>query len=810
MNFFLFKQLATDLRQGFKQFSENRSLFLVLMLSLMAAQILAQLIIVIADSSVWFLPSGLNSEASYFTVRRADAKGHIEDASRFDTSLIQQRSQKLANISWYAEHEVEITDKKGSRGRQQIATASSDLLTTLHLKLQLGEQPLNSKVPAVYLTDQSWRDWYHRDPNVLKNSLWILDDQYVISGILPKNFSGLSNTQLTVVLIGTTNFGWATQSEVSSMEVDAFGSMVPDKWIVGSLQPAVQQKQLTEIIEQINANIVSLTADRQTFDNMETQLTLFSGIHRDPTTLAHIETIISLLAMALLLLSVIVFSTYLQISMDQLSSRKGEFQMRFVMGATKTSIIRQLVQESLGSLFLISIFAVTLTFVIGFQIHKFALFSHLNFHLSGFIFVKLVFITFVVVTLLTGALQALVVARKLNTQRTLSGVLNSRSLLHRKQSVSLFVIQVALSLLFLSLALNTANNLIKLKKVDYGFQPKGVSFVRIGINSMGSFDESESIIDVDLIASGLKDAGEGIVQKMAIGRRIPLGDALEAGQLALITRHKAISVDINYVSSSFFETLENSQLSQSRVTPGSLVLSASAMNELGMDSQQLTKSTVFVTKRNQSPIQYAVSGVVQDVHYYSAVQDIKPTVYVIIDKFDVLLDSLILKQQSNKEVLSKEINTLLGSKYKISTNNTVQELIDQNLNAEHQVNNLMIFISILSLLLVAAGIVVMVRQYVAAKLNTVAIHIIIGAKHNSLMGIYIQDLWLPFSLGALGYLLLLPLLTFLPKVVLLEQLISLPVILLSLVGLGMSFLGYFIWLSRNLVKTAPAALLIQR
>jgi len=113
-------------------------------------------------------------------------------------------------------------------------------------------------------------------------------------------------------------------------------------------------------------------------------------------------------------------------------------------------------------------------------------------------------------------------------------------------------------------------------------------------------------------------------------------------------------------------------------------------------------------------------------------------------------------------------------------------------------------------LLVAAGIVVMVRQYVAAKLNTVAIHIIIGAKHNSLMGIYIQDLWLPFSLGALGYLLLLPLLTFLPKVVLLEQLISLPVILLSLVGLGMSFLGYFIWLSRNLVKTAPAALLIQR
>ena len=414
----------------------------------------------------------------------------------------------FASIAAVRQNESFNLTGAGEPERLQGQLVSAEFFSTLGIKPLVGrdflaEEDRAGATPAVILSYGFWQRRFGDDPGIIGQQLTLNDQSYTVVGITPPDFQYGLEADVTVP------FGLQTQ-RFSRRGAD------PGTDVVARLKPHVSQQQ-----GEADLNMVAARLEQQYPATNKGRRVLLTPLHESFVGDVRQPLLILLGAVGLVLL--IACANVANLLLVRASGRASEMAVRVALGASRATLVRQLLTESV----LLAASGAALGILLAFWGTSFIAAQLPNGipRLQEANVDARVLVFTLVVSLLTGLLfglaPALQASRPNLTEGLKEGARESSGRRQRLRSV-LVVGEVALTLTLLVGAGLLIQSFRRVLEVDPGFKPQNLLTMQVSVNKPNGEQNGQQVANFfEQLQQNVRNLPG--VKSVAVSNGIPLG-----------------------------------------------------------------------------------------------------------------------------------------------------------------------------------------------------------------------------------------------------------------------------------------------
>jgi predicted permease len=606
----------------------------------------------------------------------------------------------------------------------------------------------NSQGTPAVLSYAYWRSQFHGNPNAIGQSLFVDDKPVIVLGVMPEAFEGLTaNFQPSIYLpmsFGNVLYEKDFQTNPGHLSLYALGRLKPGM----TLANAVAEAKAIEpsVRKQADPSGIFMNQFFRSFRlNVQSGR---SGVSWVKMTYARPLVVMEMLVVFLLALCCV--NTAL-VMLARVSGRQQEFAMRSALGAQRSSLIRQVLVETIllivpgliGGVFIGWIAANTLVAMLGSRGTP----SQMDLHPNAVI-LAVNAASAVLVALGAGLWPALRASRTAPSFDLKAG----RHGINSKQMGGLAVsLQVAVSLSLITCSVLVAGVLASLTGGQAGFRPEGAAIAAIDLHSRKLDDAAAANL-----SSRLLHAAQDETQVAAAGfiDQPPFSGSFGASRIFSIDRDHAIHSDpsIFYLraSSGYFAAAGTRVLEgdTARSLSGAnvCVLSRSSASFFFPHESALDQLVYFSSWPRPDGTELdlknacRVTAVVEDAKFVSLRQP-APHIFYQIFRPEVSaqnyaqMNYLVVRASSDALAIAASRNVtrqMLPPAVEVKIDSMTQ-LIHQDLSRERMLVSVSTVFAILAMLLTALGLYGLLMRTVTLRTREIGIRVALGAQRRSIL-----------------------------------------------------------------------------
>ncbi|HEY1897666.1 MAG TPA: ABC transporter permease [Terracidiphilus sp.] len=485
------KQLLADTRYALRQLRRAPGFALTAVLTL-ALGIGANSTILSWISATLFNPiPGVKNTASMITIQRGERNEHATPPFSYpDFVDLRSNNRTLSGLLGYHDDFMSLT---GSAKPERVygALTSADYFEVLGVRPILGRSLLDTRAneragaAEAVLGYKLWQNHFAGDPEIVGKTIQINLHPYTVVGVAPQGFIGCKSGLRTDIFLplGIDKQIWG------SGRIDHRDTA----WlnVLGVLRPGVSQRETENELNVLMQRLVAqYPKDHQGANQLSLDPLWCSPFGANVYMAGTLPMLLALAAVLLLLACANVANLLLVRSV----ARRREFAIRLSMGASRWTLVRQMMVENVLLAIAAGAVALSITFWTAKTLALFLPGRTLPLAINGSVDRRVMLATMLVsllTALISGAVPALRASRLSPSTVLKYEALNTAGGLHKSRLTSgLVVAQVALSLLLLTCAGLFVRSLEKAQKADPGFDSSHVLLVNFDLGPMGYSDKA--------------------------------------------------------------------------------------------------------------------------------------------------------------------------------------------------------------------------------------------------------------------------------------------------------------------------------
>jgi predicted permease len=380
-----------------------------------------------------------------------------------------------------------MLDREGGAEFLNSSTVSSNYFQVLGIKPHVGrffspESQSSVEEPTVVISYSLWQRCYERDPEICGKTIWLTARSFTVSGVTPKNFSGVDRERSVDV--------WLAAEMVGDVGVNSTFSLI------GRLAPGRSVKaalaEVDTIVDRLGVTFTAPRTGRSLKARVEAERDLWkrSGI------------LVSMVMSVVVLVLLVACANVSALLLARNESRQHEIAIRRALGGSRLRLLRQLLTESLLLSFLGTVLAVLLARwaasllpalvpdIAGLKLPEQRLDRQV---------LTMIFLLMGLTTLFFGFIPALRVTRidpAVRTKEHVSSAQGKRRYFGRN---TLVIGQLAVSLIFLATTGLFIRGFAKGLSLDFGFQNKEMLLIQLCPGAFGVNGNQEQAYYTQLI-----------------------------------------------------------------------------------------------------------------------------------------------------------------------------------------------------------------------------------------------------------------------------------------------------------------------
>ncbi|HEU4996523.1 MAG TPA: ABC transporter permease [Gemmatimonadaceae bacterium] len=531
-----------------------------------------------------------------------------------------EQSTVFSATSAWQSRTYTLTD--GEPTRLFGARVTPSFFTVVRIAPELGRYFLPTETEAsrvVVLSHGFWLTRYDGDPNIIGRDITLGGERHTVVGVAPAAFN----------LTPTEERLW-TPLSFTPEQRNNYGAH--STFVLGKLKPeatlADAQRELERVTEDIR---------RRHPDNMKQR-----GVEVrawSDTLVESYQTQLWVLLGAVTFVLLIACGNVASLLLARATSRRKEIAIRGALGGARTRLVRQLLTESLllaslGGVAGLVVAAFGVRFLVGAgptYVPRLAEAS-LSLDVLGFA---------VVATVASGLLFGLAPAlraTRVDLQTELrEGGRGSRAIVRDRTRAALIVTEIAGALVLLVSAGLFLRSIDRLQRVPLGFDPNGVTMVRVALPQDRYSDSTAPQRAFTAMVERIRSIPG--VEMAAAGTRVPMwGGSIDVGVTVDGVKQNADRVNVGHVrmvSAGYLETLRmpikrGRSLREADLAGGApwvvVVNETFARNVFGDADPLGMRISGWASEENRQWRE--IVGVVADAHAFGQAEDIPPEIYM--------------------------------------------------------------------------------------------------------------------------------------------------------------------------------------
>lgn len=725
----------------------------------------------------------------------------LDDFSYQDYRDLRAQATTLAGLAAYNGTSVMLKSNSGS-ARAWVSYVSDNFFDVLRVRpvagrfIDASDGVAAGANPVVVLGFDLWQQRFGGDPGVIGSTVQLDLKRFTVIGVAPPKFIGAMRLHRMELWIP---FGslFATSDNFESRGW---------RWLrlVGRLAPAASVKDAQRELSGMAAQLASAYPVNKGRD-----IRVFAGAGMTADEREEAIRLPRLLTIAVSLLLLIACANVAGLQLVRAAAKRRELATRLALGASRAALVRQRFVEggvlAVGAAVLGTLVAQALVrsasianTVIGM--------SDLDVGINWRVLGASLAIACVTATLMS-------IAPALQVSRTRLGTLirdgggGAVGIRSRGQRL-LVVVQVAASLVLLSAASTIYGAVQRLRHVDPGFDPRGVTYAYVRVASTGY--DSVGIVNFyrELVTRARSEPGitgaaltstnspASWAPRYRVFRR---GEELPPDRLAGPISEGDVRAYFSTVSPGWFDVMRIPLLTGRDFTehdddhaPPVAVISRRLAQQLWPNQSALGKSLAWPSSRVRRP-PLEIVGVVADTRHASLADPPAMVVYRPFAQTSGENRVLVLRglgESAPTLLTAQRLVTRVSSHAEVDGGATLVEHIDDAMQAQRVATAWIGVFGVIALLLAAIGLYGVIAQTVLARTRELAVRAALGATPRGLLALVVGDgIRLAIAGVVVGAIVSLSGMQFLRKQVVSVELVDARVAALAVVALAVAMLA---------------------
>jgi len=664
--------------------------------------------------------------------------------------MVRDNSRSLEGVAVWAGDTLNLTGW-GEPAQVQVARVSANFFSLLGVEPQLGrafteEEARPEGRAVVMLSDALWRERFHADPKVIGQTIRLDSAAATIIGVMPK--------AMKFPLLGEPAVWTPRYFEFSLFPPARLRQGVGYLNIVARLKDGVTLEAANSELKVLNEQY---RAQNASMPDADKNIVLAAKSLRE-VAVGDLRGKVLMLAGAVGVVLLIACANVAGLMLSRAIARRSEMAVRTALGARRSTIVGQLLTESV----VLALAAGVLGVAFGWAATKALAVWGAEELPAGFSLVLdwrvLVFTIGVsaLAGILFGIVPALQLARvDLNATLREEGRGASAGRGRVRMKDALVVGQVALSLLLLIGAGLLVRSFVRLMRVETGFDPENVLTMNLSLSTQRYADSDKQTAFFDDVLRrvqtlpGVKSAAISAALPMAWMRMSPV---LAEGQADVPLGQRPF-VDIEAVSPAWFETMRVPLRAGRAFTAADtgksqqvIVVNEAFVRQFWQGRDALTQNVMIGRKPNP----YQVVGVAADVKNKGLAEETQPEVYIPFAQLPWGKMNLLVRTAVKPEAMTESIRAqvrAVDADQPVTDVKTVTQLMNEQRAQPKFLLAVVGVFSTTALVLALVGIYSMLSYAVAERQKEFGIRMALGAGHADILRLVMRH---GFVLAVMG------------------------------------------------------------